>query len=64
MKHFEHLPTNTQLAAAISEFTLHAVREQAPEVCQNSQAELDRRLDLALEETFPASDPVSVTICL
>ncbi len=26
------------------------------------QADLDRRLDLALEETFPASDPVSV-IC-
>ena len=28
----------------------------------NSKQELDRRLDLALEETFPASDPVSVII--
>jgi hypothetical protein len=26
-------------------------------------ADLDRRLDLALEETFPASDPVSVMCC-
>lgn len=26
----------------------------------NDAADLDRRLDLALEETFPASDPVSV----
>jgi hypothetical protein len=31
---------------------------------QNSKQELDRRLDQALEETFPASDPVSVVICL
>lgn len=29
---------------------------------QNSKRELDRRLDLALEETFPASDPVSIII--
>ena len=29
--------------------------------CKTKQA-LDRRLDLALEETFPASDPISV-IC-
>jgi hypothetical protein len=29
---------------------------------QNSKSELDRRLDRALEETFPASDPVSVVI--
>lgn len=28
----------------------------------NSQRELDRRLDQALEETFPASDPVSIVI--
>jgi hypothetical protein len=31
---------------------------------QNSKSELDRRLDHALEETFPASDPVSVVIAL
>ena len=29
---------------------------------ENTQAELDRRLEFALAETFPASDPVSV-IC-
>jgi hypothetical protein len=28
----------------------------------NSKHDLDRRLDLALEETFPASDPVSIMI--
>jgi transcription elongation GreA/GreB family factor len=29
----------------------------------NSRADLDRRLDEALTETFPASDPVSVIVC-
>jgi hypothetical protein len=28
----------------------------------NSRRELDRRLDHALEESFPASDPVSIVI--
>jgi len=28
----------------------------------NSHAELNRRLDQALEDTFPASDPVSIVI--
>jgi hypothetical protein len=28
----------------------------------NSKAELDRRLDRALEDTFPASDPISIMI--
>jgi hypothetical protein len=28
----------------------------------NSHEELDRRLDQALEDTFPASDPVSILI--
>jgi hypothetical protein len=31
---------------------------------QNSKRELDRRLDQALQETFPASDAVSVIIAL
>ena len=31
---------------------------------ENGKAELERRLDLALEETFPASDPVSIIISL
>ncbi len=30
---------------------------------QNSKSQLDRRLDHALEETFPASDPIAVMIC-
>ena len=36
-------------------------RNEAP-ADVNSQAQLDGRLDRALEETFPASDPVSVFI--
>ena len=28
----------------------------------NSKRELDRRLDEALKETFPASDPISIVI--
>jgi hypothetical protein len=64
MNHFEYQPTNTQLVAIMSDFAGHGVREQAPSICENSQTELDRRLDQALEETFPASDPVSVMICL
>jgi hypothetical protein len=30
---------------------------------QNSAAELDRRLDQALEDTFPASDPIAILVC-
>jgi hypothetical protein len=37
------------------------LRNEAP-ADVNSQAQLDGRLDRALEETFPASDPVSVFI--
>ena len=29
---------------------------------QNSASELDRRLDQALEETFPASDPIAIVV--
>jgi hypothetical protein len=29
---------------------------------ENSKAELDKKLDEGVEETFPASDPVSVKI--
>jgi len=34
----------------------------APVEDSNSKGELDRRLDKALEDTFPASDPVSIVI--
>jgi hypothetical protein len=39
--------------------------ENAGRLCElaNSRAELDRRLDNALEETFPASDPISIMVC-
>ena len=30
----------------------------------NSKGALDRRLDQALEDTFPASDPVSIVISI
>ena len=29
---------------------------------ENSISELDRRLDQALEETFPASDPIAIVV--
>ena len=29
---------------------------------ENSTSELDRRLDQALEETFPASDPIAIVV--
>ena len=32
----------------------------SPEPDFNSKEALDRKLDLALEETFPASDPISI----
>jgi hypothetical protein len=64
MKHFEYSENNSQFRVIASGLTGPAVHEQTSSACWNSQAELDRRLDQALEETFPASDPVSVTICL
>ena len=39
------------------EVQISTVSEQS-----NSKRELDRRLDQALEDTFPASDPVSIVI--
>jgi hypothetical protein len=41
-----------------------AGRERQRDTFENSQSRLDRRLDQALEETFPASDPVAVFISL
>jgi hypothetical protein len=40
-----------------------AAPDPAGERHDNSWEDLDRRLDEALMETFPASDPVSVIIC-
>ena len=39
------------------------VRGRADDEHGNSREDLDRRLDEALMETFPASDPVSVIVC-
>jgi hypothetical protein len=63
MNHFEYSESDPQFRALASRLTDPALHGQAPSICQNAQAELDRRLDWALEETFPASDPVSVMIC-
>jgi hypothetical protein len=38
--------------------------EQTRSRDENGKTELERRLDRALEETFPASDPVSIIISL
>ena len=37
--------------------------DEGMDTATNNTANLERRLDLALEETFPASDPVSVMCC-
>jgi hypothetical protein len=39
------------------------MRDEVVDATTNNPADLDRRLDLALEETFPASDPVSIMCC-
>ena len=39
----------------------HPIRQASGH--DNSWDDLDRRLDEALMETFPASDPVSVIVC-
>jgi hypothetical protein len=39
------------------------MRDEGTDATANNPADLDRRLDLALEETFPASDPVSIMCC-
>jgi hypothetical protein len=39
------------------------VRGQRDDGHGNSWEDLDRRLDEALMETFPASDPVSIIVC-
>jgi hypothetical protein len=36
----------------------------AEQACPNSPVALDKRLDDALEQTFPASDPVSIMVCV
>lgn len=52
---FQHRPGNPLWSD-----DARSARENASD--PNSWQALDRRLDRALEETFPASDPVSVLI--
>lgn len=40
----------------------HSDIHRAPIEGLDSKRELDRRLDQALEDTFPASDPVSIVM--
>ena len=39
------------------------MRDKVKDAATNNPVDLDRRLDLALEETFPAGEPVSVMCC-
>jgi hypothetical protein len=63
MKRTKIRPTHDDLAVDIRSVEVHPTLRQVPDESPNSMADLDRRLDMALEETFPASDPVSVICC-
>jgi hypothetical protein len=54
----------TALTLAERESRRYHALHGAPVGDSNSKLELDRRLDQALEDTFPASDPVSIVICV
>jgi hypothetical protein len=45
-------------------FSRHVKPEARRAGCPNSPSELDKRLDEALEQTFPASDPISIMVCV
>jgi hypothetical protein len=61
-----------QQEKTMTEFTMRAFAKsgsswdgdvhRAPVIGLDSKRELDRRLDQALEDTFPASDPVSIVM--
>jgi hypothetical protein len=65
MNCYENLPEGHSVLPAQA---VHAGREAQHQALSalgdNSKRELDRRLDQGLEETFLASDPVSVLICV
>jgi hypothetical protein len=63
MKCIEIRSTDGNPAMIIGLVEGYPTPEQGPDVSTNCHADLDRRLDLALEETFPASDPVSIICC-
>jgi hypothetical protein len=65
MNSYENLSDIAQRAVIRGVHAGGEVGEQTPSLRgDNSRRELDRRLDQGLEETFPASDPVSVLIGL
>jgi hypothetical protein len=56
-------PTDTQKSDAQgSGFSQDTPSETDKKLPENSQKSLNKKLDEALEETFPTSDPVSVKI--
>jgi hypothetical protein len=55
-------PSRESTSAPASRAHLHPFHPERERECPNSRARLDRRLDLALEQTFPASDPVAVLV--
>jgi hypothetical protein len=65
MNSYENLSDIAQRAVIPGVHAAGDVGQQTPSLRgDNSRRELDRRLDQGLEETFPASDPVSVLIGL
>jgi hypothetical protein len=53
----------TESSDHISDFPrADAARRTAPSFGSRSKRDLDRMLDEALEDTFPASDPVSIVL--
>jgi hypothetical protein len=58
-----HVPTMTGNDNQLGSVAAMDPRGQADGGHGNSKEDLDRRLDEALMETFPASDPVSVIVC-
>ena len=44
------------------ERVIHCQFVSSPPILENSKENLDRKLDAALEESFPASDPISIVV--
>jgi hypothetical protein len=63
MKQTETRTTQNGPALITRPIESRPLRDEAIDATANNPADLDRRLDLALEETFPASDPVSIMCC-
>ncbi len=63
MKRTETRTTHSSPALSTRLVERRPMHDEVMDTPTDNLADLDRRLDLALEETFPASDPVSVMCC-